>query len=287
MISKKAVYCLLAIFPASLVIFFKKKALLVGIPPFDLLLQVMIIAAIILNINLFLFQKKYITKIKKIMQSEWKMIFWTGFLLFAAYFTSTFGLRFTTSINYSFIIRSSLIFSTILSFFFLEERMYREKLLLIISFFVGIYLVSTAGEVVIPQSGDLLVLMGAFFFASFSMIQKFLSKYLPPELISWGVISSSALYSIVVSILFKINILSTHSFLVVFLAGIFEALVVLFMNKAIRITSVTYYYMMTMLVPIINGFLGIIFLSESLRFIQIFGGIILIVSVFLAQKLKF
>jgi len=55
--------------------------------------------------------------------------------------------------------------------------------------------------------------MGAFFFAVFAMTQKLISKNLPPELIRWGVICSG--------------------FLIVFLAGIFEALVFLFMNQAI------------------------------------------------------
>lgn len=287
MTSSKVVYCLLAAFSVSMAIFFKKIALLTRIPPLTLLLQFMIVAAIVLNINLFLFQKTYVPGIRKIKLPELKMIFLAGFFLFAAYLSSTFGLRFTTSINYSFIIRSSLIFSTILSFFFLGEKMYREMALLIISFFVGVYLVSTAGKVILPQSGDLLILLGALFFASFSVTQKLISQNLPPELISWGVITASAMYSILVSILFKINILPANGFIVVFIAGIFEALVVLFMNKALRVTSVTYYYMMIMLTPIINAFLGIMFLSESIKQIQILGGIIIIVSVFLAQKLIF
>lgn len=108
-----------------------------------------------------------------------------------------------------------------------------------------------------------------------------------PELISWGVLSSSAVYSILASLLLKINILSLDGFLFILLAGFFEAIVIVFMNKTIQITSVTYYYMMTMLTPIINGFLGIIFLNESFQAVQIIGGIILVISVILAQRLKF
>ncbi len=287
MISEKALYCFLAVFSSSMAIFFKKIALIGNIAPLRLLLQFMIIAAIILTINLLLFQKKYITQIKKINVSGWKMIFLAGFFLFAAYLASTYGLRFTTSINYSFIIRSSLIFSTVLSFFFMGERMYWQKLLLIASSFIGVYLVSTEGKIIIPRAGDLFILMGAFFFASFAMAQKIVNQTIPPELISWGVISSSAFYSILVSILFKVNILSTDSLFIICIIGIFEGLVILFMNQALKITSVTYYYLMTMLMPVMNGFLGIVFLNESFKSIQILGGIILIISVILAQRLKF
>ena len=158
---------------------------------------------------------------------------------------------------------------------------------LIIAFFVGVYLVSTAGQLIIPRFGDLLILVGSLFFASFSITQKLINKKVSPELISWGVLSSSAGYSILASLLLKINILSLDGFLFILLAGFFEAIVIVFMNKTIQITSVTYYYMMTMLTPIINGFLGIIFLNESFQAVQIIGGIILIISVILAQRLKF
>ncbi len=287
MVSAKILYSLLATFSVALAIFFKKIALLMGVPPFRLLLQFMIIAALIINVNLFLFQRKFLINIKKIKSYEWKMIFLAGLFLFTAYLASTFGLRFTTSINYSFLIRSSLIFSSILSYLFLGEKMYREMLILIFIFFLGVYLVSTAGQLIIPHFGDLLILAGALFFASFSITQKLINKMVWPELISWGVLSSSALYSILASFLLKIDILSLDSIFIILLAGTCEALVIVFMNQAIRITSVTYYYMMTMLTPIINGFLGIIFLKESFQLVQVLGGIILIISVILAQRLKF
>ena len=60
------------------------------------------------------------------------------------------------------------------------------------------------------------------------------------------------------------------------------------MNQALKFTSVDYYYIMTMLIPIINVFLGIIFLKESFKCIQILGGFILILSIIFinVHKLK-
>jgi len=246
----------------------------------------MVISAIILTINLFLFQKKDVKKIKKTTWSQRKCIFFAGTFLLGAYILTTFGLEFTTSINYSFITRSNLIFTTILAYFFLKEKMHLEKSLLIIVFFVGIYLVTTKGKTIIPQIGDLLILTGAFFFASFSVIQKKISGHLPPEIISWGVTSSGAILAILIGLIFKVNLLSTNGFIFVFLSGLTEAFVILFMNKTIRVANVTYYAMMNMLLPILNGFLGIIFLNEFLTFIQMVGGTILIICGILVQKLK-
>src|SRR6056297_1028655 len=160
-IPERLIYSLSATFSLSLAIFFKKKALLSTILPFELLLQFMVISAIILTINLFLFQKKDVKKIKKTTWSQRKCIFFAGTFLLGAYILTTFGLEFTTSINYSFITRSNLIFTTILAYFFLKEKMHLEKSLLIIGFFIGIYLVTTKGETIIPQIGDLLILIGA------------------------------------------------------------------------------------------------------------------------------
>lgn len=288
-VPKRLIYSLSATFSLSLAIFFKKKALLAGIPPLNLLLLFIIISAFILTLNLLLFQKKYIKKIKKINKIEWGFIFIAGIFLLAAYLFTTFGLRFTTSINYSFLTRSNLIFTTILAYFFLKEKMHMEKFLLIFGFFIGIYLVITKGKIIVPQLGDLLILTGAFFFASFSIIQKKITINLPPEIISWGVMLTGATLAILISFIMKVNInlFSTNGFIFIFFAGLTEALVILFMNKTIHITNVTYYAMMMMLIPIMNGFLGYIFLNELLTLIQILGGVILIICGFLVQRLKY
>jgi len=285
-VPKRLIYSLSATLSLSLAIFFKKKALLTGILPFELLLQFMVIAAFILTLNLFLFQKKYTIKINKVTRSQWRFIFLAGALLLAAYFFTTFGLEYTSSINYSFITRSNLVFTTILAFFFLKENMYMKKLLLIFGFFVGIYLVTTKGQKLIPQLGDFIILIGAFSFACFGIIQKKISNYLPPEVISWGVTSTGAVFAILTALILKVNLFSSNGFIFIFLAGLTEALVILFMNKTIRIANVTYYAMMTMLVPIINAFLGFILLHELLSSIQILGGGILIICGILVQRIK-
>ena len=74
--------------------------------------------------------------------------------------------------------------------------------------------------------------------------------------------------------------------LFILFASIAEAFALLFMNRTIYISNVTYYSMMSMLTPILNVFLGIIFLNETLSFIQIIGGSILIISGILVQRLK-
>lgn len=101
-ISNKLIYSLIATFSISIDIFFKKKSLMIGIPPINLLLQIMIVAGIVLNLNLFLFHRKNIKEIIELKKMEWKYLLLLSISLFLAYFFSTFGLNYTTSINYSF-----------------------------------------------------------------------------------------------------------------------------------------------------------------------------------------
>lgn len=286
-LSKRLFFSLAATFSLSLSILFKKMALLADVQPLELLLQFTIITALLLSINLLFIQKKDVTKLNKIKIFQWISLFLAGSSLLAAFLFTTFGLNFTTSINYSFITRSNLIFTSIFAFFFLKEKMGFKKILLIISFFVGIYLVTTKGKTIIPQFGDLLILIGATFFSSCSVIQKKISFSLPPEVISWGVTLSAAMLAILVAILLKINLFPSNSFIFIFLVGLAEASIIFFMNKTIQIANVTYYAMMTMLVPIINGILGIFFLNEQLTTIQIIGGTIIILCGIFVQKLKY
>lgn len=286
MIPKRLVYSSTVAILLSLSIFFKKIALTKGVPPMTLLIQFLLIAAIILNINLLFFQRKYIKKIKNIKQWEWKNAFFAGFLLISAYLTSTYGLRFTTSINYSFIIKSNLIFGPILAFFFFQEKITKEKIFLAFTFFCGIYLVTTEGKFILPYFGDLLIVVAAFFFSFFSIINKKLVKMLEPEIISWGVTSCAAIFALMLIFILKINVFSSIGILFVFLSGLTEALIILFMNKTIRITSMTYYVMMTMFVPVISLILGISFLNETINFIQLIGGIVLIISGIMVQRLR-
>lgn len=287
-IHKRLINSLLSVFYLSLSIFFRKKALLIVNNRFSLILYFMIIINLTLSFNLILFQKEWVKKIKKISYPEWRLIFCAGFFLLAFYILATFGLDFTTSINYSFISRSTLIFTIILAYYFLEEKISWEKLFLILSFFVGIYIITTGGNKIFFQMGDLLILIGMLFFSSFAIIQKKLSRNLLPDLLSWTTASSCAILAVMISLLLKVNLFSSKDkgFIFILLAGFSEALAILFMNKTISITNVTYYSMMSMLTPIMNGFLGIIFLNEYLNPIQFLGGFILIISGILVQRLR-
>ena len=287
MISKKLIYSLTATFAMALSIFFKKIALSKNALPMPVFIQFSIICFLILSINLFVLQKKDTRgKIRKIKIEKLKSFLLAAFFNVSGLLIGTYSLQFTTSINYSFVIKSNLIFVMILAFFFLQEKITKEKILLMITFLMGIYMVITGGKLIIPHFGDLLIMLTAFLYSLSSIIQKRLIKLFGPEITSWGVTSCSLFFALILGIILKINIFSSKAILFVFLVGLANAILILFHNKTIMISSLTYYAMMIMFAPIINIFLGILFLKETLNLIQIIGAIILLISGFMVQKLK-
>jgi len=143
-------------------------------------------------------------------------------------------------------------------FSFSRKKLPEKKMFLAFTFFSGIYLVTTRGQFILPHFGDLLIIVAASFFHLLYHYKK-LTKMLEPEIISWGVTSCAAIFALMLIFILKVNVFSSIGILFVFLSGLAEALIILFMNKTIQITSMTYYVMMTMFVPVINLILGIYF----------------------------
>ncbi|MEN3189454.1 MAG: DMT family transporter [Atribacterota bacterium] len=286
MLPKRFIFSFTVAILISFSIFFRKLTLIRGLSALTLLVQFVLIASIILNINILFFNKKYIRKIRNLKSKEWKNTFFAGASLFFAYFFSNYALRFTTSINYSFLNKSNLIFIPLFAFIFLKEEITKEKIFLIFTFLIGIYLITTSGQLIIPHLGDLLVIVATLFFSSFTIISKNLVKKLEPEIISWGITSCAAILALILSFILKINIFSSAEILLVFFSGLAEAIIILFINKTIQITNMTYYVMMIMFTPLINLILGILSLNETINFIQIIGGTVLIISGIMVQRLR-
>ncbi len=286
MIQKRLLFSLIATLSLALAIFFRKIALNLNISSLQITILTAIFSAIIFSIYIIFFKPQEIHSVKSIKFKDMRKMSLAGISVIFAYLTGFYGLQLSTSINYSFIIKSNLIFVTFLAYIFLKEKITREKIFLVISFLIGLYLVTTGGKILVPKIGDLLILIAAFFFSVFSILQKDLSSSYRPEIICWLVSINAAVAGILLTLILQINIFFLSGMFFVFLSGVTEVLIMLFQIKTYRIASAAYFVMMTMLIPIINGFLGIIFLHETLNLIQIFGGFILIISGILVQRLK-
>jgi len=284
--SKRLIFSFITAISISLSIFFRKLAITKGVQPLTLLIQFIIIESLILSLNLFVFNRKYLKEIKNIKYYKTKNIFLTGSLFFFGFFLSNLSLKLTSSINYSFLNKSNVIFIPLLASLFLKEKINKEKISLIVIFITGVYLITTNAQLIVPQSGDALVIFATFLFSIYNIALKNLGKLFKAEILSWMIALSAAILSLIFSIIWKINIFSLQQIELIFLSGLSEALVIIFINKTIQLTNMTYYVLMIMFSPVINLILGLIYLNESISFIQIIGGIVLIISGIKVQGLK-
>jgi len=283
MINKKLVYINILSFSWALKIFFNKIALSKGVNPIAFLTQAVFVSVLILTVYTFIKNKN---EIKCLSIDTYKGLFIAGFFLGVGYVIGLYGLKYSTSINYSFTIKSSIIFTPLLAILILKEKRDKNRILLVIAFIIGIYLIVSGGKFIFPKIGDLLILVAAFCFSCEVIVQKILTKKAKSTIIAWGRTFFSLPVFIILAILMKVNITKLVFPGLVLIVGFLIAILAISINKSINLSTATYVSMMSMVVPILNVVLGNLFLNESINLFQILGGSLVIFSGIQAQKLN-
>ncbi|NJE26711.1 DMT family transporter [Thermococcus sp. MV5] len=89
-----------------------------------------------------------------------------------AYIAYSYGAQLSTAINASLITRAEVLFSFVLAYILLRERITREQVLWSVLILLGLVLVITQGKPVVPKKGDLLLLLVPLFWQSGHIIAK-------------------------------------------------------------------------------------------------------------------
>ncbi|MBL7170358.1 MAG: DMT family transporter [Candidatus Aenigmarchaeota archaeon] len=280
-IEKKIIYVLAFSIFWALEIFFTKLALNNGAEFLPLSLQNMLLGGIILLFYVLITKRDKVKNVKKKYISR---IFLMGFFLTIGYLLSIYGLNLSTSVNYGFLIKTTIVFTPFLGFLLLKEKFNKNKVFLLITLLLGAYLMTVGINRIIPRVGDLLIIGAAFFFSSAVIIQKPLTNNIDPNVVSVSRILVSSFFLLIIflflsSVTFKIQT-PIYGILIAFSFAMNE----IFLSKTLSVSSVSYFSMMSMSVPIIISILGLIFLKESLGLFQGIGGIIIIISGILTQK---
>lgn len=283
MLDKKLLYVTIFSLSWALNIFFGKLALNTGIRPIAFTIQSTFIAAILLTIYIVLTRRKELGKINT---GVLRNLIFIGILVGAAYVAGTYGLKLSTSVNYSFLIKSTLVFTILLAAIFLREKIDKGKFLLMFTFIAGAYFITTGGTVIVPKVGDLLTFFTAFCFSSALIIQKPLTKKISPDVIGWGRVLFALVVVLLLAPFMKANIFEFTAPKFVVLVGVTSSILAVYINKTISVSSASYFTMMSMIVPVISSLLGILFLNETMNIFQVVGGILIILSGVFVQKLK-
>jgi drug/metabolite transporter (DMT)-like permease len=89
-----------------------------------------------------------------------------------AYIAYSYGARLSTAINASLITRAEVLFSFVLAYVFLREKIAKGQIFWSLSILVGLFLVITQGKAIMPRKGDLLLLLVPLFWQSGHVIAK-------------------------------------------------------------------------------------------------------------------
>ncbi len=204
-------------------------------------------------------------------------------------FFNNIGVALTSAINAGFLSKFALVTTIIFAWLFLKEKLSVIKILAAAIMIGGSYLISTKGQVIVPQSGDLLVLLACAFFSLGNVLVR---KTLRDEQVSGDVVSFlrpiagipvlllfvwlAPLYPAPIQSVFVANYFDLRFYPYVIGSGIFTALLWLFLNRTLQVATASYMTMMSMMTPIIVTILAIMLLGEQIAPIQIYGGLLII-----------
>ena len=279
-------------------IFIAKLAFLNGAQVVRFSLQANFVALIIVFIYILP------NKIKEFKKISFSTIRWlllgNAIILGIGGFLGNAGLQLTTAINAGFLSQFSTIATAIFARLIIGEKITKAKIISILTILLGTFLLVTKGQLIIPHTGDILILLSCLCYGLGPTIIKKKHKTTPinadlvaflrpvagiPTILLFMLLSP--LYPASIQKIFQVNIFEADNVPYVILNGIALALIWIFVNRTLKIASVTYTALMSSLTPILVAILAIIFLNEKVDGIQLIGISLIIASSFIVQYLKF
>jgi len=197
-----------------------------------------------------------------------------------------FSIKYTQATNFALLYRTVTIFTVIFAWVFFGEKITRRKSLLLLMIFSGSFLFATSGAGISLSLGDifaiLVALVNAFFF---NILLKHACSNIHPFVAASGTFFAGFLPIIFLTAA-QNAIRPPVNASLIFLMTVINILLILFRNKAYTIASASYVSMIFSLTPVLVAALSFTFLGESLTAVQILGGILIISSGILTEKLK-
>lgn len=232
-----------------------------------------------------LFSKK--AEVKKMRKKDFQTLLLIGLVgpLLGA-IVEIFALKYTQATNFSFLIRSSLLFTIVFAALFLGERVTKKKLTIATLILIGAYLIATSGKIIHLSLGDGLTLLEAALIAfGNTILGKIAIKTMSSQL--------SAAGSFLVSVL-PVTVLTfaTNSFAVPHAVGLIliltvvEIVSVLNRFNAYKYCSASFLAMTYSATPVIVTVFAFFLLGEQLSLIQIIGGLLIVSGGVYAEKIK-
>jgi drug/metabolite transporter (DMT)-like permease len=200
------------------------------------------------------------------------------------------GLSMTTATNASFLMSLSSVAAVIFAYFLLKEQAPKRFYFVVTVMILGVYLVTTKGERLLPQTGDIILFCLAFLIGSMQVYGKKVLKTVSVLQTAFGRSFVGSVFLGLLIIVFAPNgfrtIPSFPVLLLVLANGVtFSSSIILF-YKALQTEGASNTGMFALLVPVMTAGMGYLLLAEVLNIYQILGGSIILSGSFLISRLK-
>ena len=197
----------------------------------------------------------------------------------------TLALKSSPAINFSFLIRTVILFTIILAAIFIKEKLTLKKFILAILILIGSYLLVTQGQSLKLSPGDLFTLIEALMLGILNISQKTaVAKFGAP-------LTASAAF-VFGLIPFLVLLLSTSQIhwpqapLIIPLLVIFNIAITQFKLIAFKTSTASYVTMIFSFTPVFVSLIAMPLLKETLTPIQVLGGVLILLAGIGVEKLK-
>lgn len=224
----------------------------------------------------------------------WKLLFANGIQSGLGTCLSIIGISLTEAINAGFLVKLATVTTILFAWLILKERLTVIKVLMVITMLSGAYLLTTKGQALLPRTGDLFILAACVCWSLGNvLVRKFLkNEPIEVDLVTFQkpVAGLPVILALVGASLWKpeffgeqLAVLSccTTSLASVPYAlvnGICLAMAWTYLNHTLKVSTASYMTMMSMATPVIVSLLAMLFLHESLEWVQVVGAGMIISS---------
>jgi len=200
---------------------------------------------------------------------------------------SIIGISLTETINAGFLVKVSTVTTILFAWLILKERLTVAKILMVAIMLSGAYLLTTKGQVLLPRTGDLFILAAC---VCWSLGNVLVRKFIQAQSVSVDAVTFQKPIAglPVLLILVAVSVwnpefvvghqaviswtrLSLSSVPYALGNGLCLAMTWTYLNRTLRISTASYMTMMSMVTPVIVSLLAMIFLHETLVWIQVVG----------------
>jgi len=266
-----------------------KSAFNAGAHPVTYLIQSTIISLFLLTI--YVLPQKYHELRSIPSKIFWGLMLANGIHLGLGAIFNSYGTATTSAVNVGFLGKFATVTTIIFAWLILKEKLTKSKLISVAIMIVGVFLITTGGKMIIPQAGDILILLACL---SWSLGNVLIRKFIKNNPVSGEVVSLlrpiaglpilflflslSSFYPPEIQPVFAVN-LTDLTYLPYLIVGSFaSSLLSIFLNRTLKVASASYMTMMSMMTPVMVSIIAITLLGESMALIQALGAILIILS---------